>query len=207
VAILLIRRLDRVNPAGIGWSRLCLPLAASLAVSLCVATADFQLANSARLAARTIAARYNAEGGRLWFEGHWGFQYYLEKLGARPVDFEHSTLQPGDILVIPSNNSNMDWPKPGEVGLLKEFKLRVFPWLSTMCLGSGAGFYAADYGPLPFVAGAALPESYTVFQVLRPLQFRSSRANYRLGGATLDSQGASLADPNSADRGATPSGR
>jgi 4-amino-4-deoxy-L-arabinose transferase-like glycosyltransferase len=187
-AILLMRRLERDDSPRVGWGRLLWPLAPSLALGWCVAAADFKLANSARRAARVIAPEYHSTAGRLWFAGHWGFQYYMQQLGAQPVDFARTTLQPGDILVVPSNNSNVDWPKPGDVELLRVFKLRVFSWLNTMRIGSGAGFYAEDYGPLPFVVGPALPESYTVFEVSRPLQFRSSMAMLRLGGETLRGQ-------------------
>jgi hypothetical protein len=40
-------------------------------------------------------------GGRVWYAGHWGFQYYAEEAGMMPVVPEQSRLQPGDWLVLP----------------------------------------------------------------------------------------------------------
>jgi hypothetical protein len=36
----------------------------------------------------------------IWYLGHWGFQYYAEHLGMKPVVPDHSRLQPGDWLVV-----------------------------------------------------------------------------------------------------------
>jgi hypothetical protein len=187
-AILLVRRLDWLKSTRVGFGCWLWPLLPSAAFSLCVAAADFQLANSARVAAALIATWYLPAAQPVWFQGHWGFQYYMQKVGAQPVDFAQTTLQPGNVLVVPSDNSNIDWPDPGAAELLKVFERRVCSWLSTMQLGTGAGFYAADWGPLPFVAGPTSPERYTVLKILRPLQFRLSRAMYRLPEQTLQPQ-------------------
>ena len=39
--------------------------------------------------------------GRVWFIGHWGFQYYAEGRGMAPVIPNRSQLHRGDWLVIP----------------------------------------------------------------------------------------------------------
>ena len=173
-AILLMRRLERENPIAIERSRLLWPLIPSAVVSLLVATADFDLANSARTAARQIAAQFKSATGRLWFQGHWGFQYYIEKLGAQPVDFALTTLQPGDIMVVPVNNSNVRWPASDDAEVLETAEFEACSWLSTVQIDKGAGFYAANCGPLPFVFGPMPPEKYRVFKVLRPLGFHLS---------------------------------
>jgi hypothetical protein len=51
----------------------------------------------ARRAAERIA---NAGGGRVWYAGHWGFQYYAEQAGMTPLVPDSSILQPGDWLVL-----------------------------------------------------------------------------------------------------------
>jgi hypothetical protein len=40
-------------------------------------------------------------GGTVWFNGHWGFQYYCQKLGMVPVEPGRSRLRAGDRLVVP----------------------------------------------------------------------------------------------------------
>jgi hypothetical protein len=50
------------------------------------------------------AAAVTAErpaGSTVWFAGHWGFQYYCERAGMRPVVPGQSVLAPGDLLVLP----------------------------------------------------------------------------------------------------------
>ncbi len=40
-------------------------------------------------------------GEIVWYNGHWGFQYYCDRVGMKPVIPGHSTLKPGDWLVYP----------------------------------------------------------------------------------------------------------
>jgi hypothetical protein len=49
------------------------------------------------------AAQYAADrgGGRVWYVGHWGFQFYAERSDMRPVVPGETTLVPGDWLVLP----------------------------------------------------------------------------------------------------------
>ena len=85
VAMLLVRRLERRespgNPGGI--ERLGVPLGFSLMIGLLVAQADYRQANSARTAAWFFNRESPAKSKVLCFEGHWGFQYYMEQLGQR----------------------------------------------------------------------------------------------------------------------------
>ncbi|HET6574514.1 MAG TPA: glycosyltransferase family 39 protein [Fimbriiglobus sp.] len=41
------------------------------------------------------------KGGRVWTQGHWGWQYYTDRLGMTLVDPGHSELRAGDWLVLP----------------------------------------------------------------------------------------------------------
>jgi 4-amino-4-deoxy-L-arabinose transferase-like glycosyltransferase len=186
-AILLIRRLERTNPLGLERGRWWGPLIASGAVSLGVAAADFELARSARTAARQIAAQYRPAAGRLWFQGHWGFQYYMEKLGAHPVDLALTTLQPGDIVALPANNSNITPPANDDAELLEMAAFEAGAWLSTMRPDIGAGFYDADCGPLPFIVKPAPLERYGIYKVLRPMQFHKLTARMPQTSETPDS--------------------
>lgn len=49
-------------------------------------------------AVRTIGEQGTAT---LWFQGHWGFQYYCESAGMKLVDPGRSTLHEGDWLLVP----------------------------------------------------------------------------------------------------------
>jgi Dolichyl-phosphate-mannose-protein mannosyltransferase len=167
VSILLVRRLEFRNllPPGKPIGRLCVPLGFSLAVALMVAGADLKPANSARAAAARIRQQTAATSRTVWFEGHWGFQYYMEQQGAKPVDFWHLSLATNDAVVLPLGNSRVfEPPKPGLVSWF-EYDAAPSKWLAVMNASCGAGFYSGDWGPLPFVFGPAPAERYLVFRV------------------------------------------
>jgi hypothetical protein len=52
-------------------------------------------------AAAVSAAAASPAGSTTWYTGHWGFQYYAERAGMRPVVPGRSTLARGDRLVLP----------------------------------------------------------------------------------------------------------
>jgi 4-amino-4-deoxy-L-arabinose transferase-like glycosyltransferase len=185
-AILVVRRLERENPTAIKRSWWWCPLILSAVVSLCVAAADFDFADSAKTAARQIMAQYQPVTRQVWFEGHWGFQYYMKKFGARPIEYASTTLQIGDILVAPPNNSNVAPPAAKDAELLAAAEFAACSWLGTIRPDQGAGFYDAQFGPLPFVAGPMPPEKYCVYKVLRPFQFTASLAASHRQSSTSD---------------------
>lgn len=146
-------------------------LAPGLALSLLVAAADHHLAGSQRRAAAQLAERYAAPGVRLWFQGAWGFQWYMQAAGARKVDFANSRLLPGEILVVPEYNTGLRVPPAGAVEPIELVALDAFPLVSTLSPPLGAGFYADVYGPLPYAFGRAQPSRFTVYRVLREFGF------------------------------------
>ena len=128
-AILLVRRLGATRENSVGravW--LLIPAAA---ITLSIAMADYQLANSARTAATQITAKYKSASHTMWFEPHLGFQYYMEKLGGLPIDVERSLLQPGDTVVVPEIGAYNTLPA-GSVGWLEYFGFSPFSWMNLM---------------------------------------------------------------------------
>lgn len=51
-------------------------------------------------------------GSRVWFVGHWGFQYYCERAGMRPLIPGQSEVAAGDFLVLPLYPAGVDFPRP-----------------------------------------------------------------------------------------------
>jgi 4-amino-4-deoxy-L-arabinose transferase-like glycosyltransferase len=171
VGILLVRQLERNILAGREtWPRgVMVCFAAGGVLALLTARADFQLASAVRESARQVWARYGHATRPLWFQGHWGFQYYMDALGASALDLEHSEANPGDHLAIPRNNSNLFDPNRFSANpqKLTPRETLIFPgpgllatWNDTL----GAGFYASVWGPLPFVFGRVPPEGVTVYE-------------------------------------------
>jgi Dolichyl-phosphate-mannose-protein mannosyltransferase len=177
--ILLARRLDAcVNRQQRAWRiKLAAALIASGLVSMWVTAADAEWADSQRDAAGRIVARLANQRATVWFQGHWGFQYYMQRAGQQPFDFATCTLNPDDLLVVPVANVLTHLPPQKFVRSrqLLELKLRN-PW-TTMRLQSTAGFYGSFYGPLPFAFGPLEPEKYLVYRMgatMTPEQWRSA---------------------------------
>lgn len=162
VALLCARRLRARREKGEPAPRRALGvgLAAGLVLSLCVAYADVRLANSGRTAAERIAPEKRQ--GRTWFTGHWGFQYYMEARGAKPVDVLKPDIRKGDTVVTPMNGSNRIQLGHRGAYIDESFEIPVCRWLTTMRAECGAGFYSDLWGPLPFVFGPTPPEQYEV---------------------------------------------
>jgi hypothetical protein len=51
-------------------------------------------------------------GSTVWFAGHWGFQYYCERMGMRPVVPGESLLKAGDYLAWPAHPDSVGFYRP-----------------------------------------------------------------------------------------------
>jgi 4-amino-4-deoxy-L-arabinose transferase-like glycosyltransferase len=167
VSILLIRRMEWRN-----WlhdrNRLGLfgvPLAMSLAIALTVTWGDFKLANSARKASAYIQKETAASpSSSVWFEGHWGFQYYMQNQGAKAFDFRHQPHGSNDVLVLPMKNCNVFYPPPAQFVPWFQFDCEPSKCLITMNDDAGAGFYSDFMGPMPFGICRVYVGKYFVFR-------------------------------------------
>jgi hypothetical protein len=169
-AILISRRMDTFE-SDWPWARwiVALPVVVSLAVSLWVASADQALAYSAREVAQVVHRRMESSSSRIFFSGHWGFQYYMENLGAQPLDVDKQDIQAGDVLVQPENNTNQVSPSPRTVASTEPIEINVNRWASSLSGKIGAGFYSSLFGPLPFAFGRVPPEQYTIYHIATKL--------------------------------------
>ncbi len=137
-------------------------LAGLLAVT--VVYADYAWANTARLAAKEITSKYKIPG-RMFFQGHWGFQYYMEKAGALPADYTSKDIKRGELVVIPANNTAILKPNP-VFSLVEVIKFSNNSPLSTMSTPStlnSAGFYSSHHGSMPYSFKKPLEEIYLVY--------------------------------------------
>jgi 4-amino-4-deoxy-L-arabinose transferase-like glycosyltransferase len=167
VGILLMRRFCNANITPLFRDRtaLALSLLACASLSFFVTWADATLANTARSAASEIAQKYGGRELPLWFQGHWGFQYYMQNQGGKPIDFRWAGLEKGALVVIPTNNTNTRSMPPDTSEIIGAVEHHPFRWISTMNRLSGAGFYSSLYGPLPLVFGVIPPEHYIIVKM------------------------------------------
>jgi len=166
VGILIMRQWERRERAGdkAGFLRLGLPLAGAAVVSLLVCQADYVWANSARKAANDIDKKYKGHLNNVFFQGHWGFQYYMEEKGYLALEMNDERARKNDILIVPSNTSRR-FAAETNFYCFDTLKIKSFPYAATMCGNLGAGFYATIWGPLPYGFGAVDSEYYYFFQI------------------------------------------
>ena len=163
VAILLVRSWEK-SSAPASMLRRCLVILAAAAVSLIITAADYRQAESARDAAREFQKRFQAAPGTTWFESHWGFQYYMQQWGAKPVNAADSEVASNDVLVFPSNSSAviplpLEWFSPPET-----VEFPTLPFISTHGRGTGAAFYSSAHGAIPWAIDRVAPEVYYVMR-------------------------------------------
>lgn len=158
-SIIVMRRLQQRAARGAVFSckALALPAVLGGALALWVAVGDYFFALAPQTTARTVCATHKEKGHALWFQGHWGFQYYMEQGGARPLDFKKlnlntADLKAGDYIAMPSHNTNVN-PLKEPVTEQETILVPILGGLTTMDKASGSGFYASVIGPLPFAFG------------------------------------------------------
>lgn len=177
VAILLMRRIAWRESFGMAAreTQLSWPLIPAGVLALLVAWADATQAEAARAAARRVHDQFAGLPGTVWFEGHWGFQYYMQQHGARIVDFAKPLPRADGIVVLPQNNHlvlSVEDPRfripKNSIEKQEALELSTCPWLSTMSQDVEAGYYATiEFGLMPYAFGSVGPEVYLV-QFLKP---------------------------------------
>ncbi len=166
VAILAVRELDRAFEGGCSARRFALMLIPSGMLAVGLGWSDLSQASAVRLTARDALQTGAARDGGLWFEGHWGFQYYMEQGGAQALDRHQARFDRRDLLAIPSNNTNTRLPPPAVAAQRVSHDRQPSGWLTVFHAASAAGFYSSAMGPLPFAFGPPPAESVTLFEFL-----------------------------------------
>jgi hypothetical protein len=99
-----------------------------------------------------IRPRLEKAGGRFFFDGHWGLQYYATRIGGEPIDELHPpTLHVGDQVLV----AKMAWPKlrhppqaPG-ADITTTLTHASFGPLRTMSCEASANFYSSVMSDCP----------------------------------------------------------
>ena len=132
---------------------------------LVVAQGDQAFARSARDAARELVRERGRAGQPLWYQGSWGFQYYMDLEGAKRIDWKDIEVIPGDEMVESYSNSGVSLLPPTVLHPVRKYRFAVPALASTMSGEVGAGFYSDRFGPLPYVFGFPPDQVYSVLLV------------------------------------------
>ncbi len=172
VGILLARRLESLEGLeGLEDRKFGIPrmraakiaIVAGGALSFAVAQGDAALAATGRDAAQAFAEKFEAFSGSVYFQGHWGFQYYMAARGFEPLEMAGVIAKRGDRLIVPDHNTNTSAPPKKHHRLDQVVGLRPRSFVSTM--SSGAGFYSSVWGSVPFVIGPPRPVLFEVWVI------------------------------------------
>lgn len=144
-----------------------LSFAGALAVTLGLLSVDSKHADSARRLARELAP---PEGRKLWYTGHWGLQYYLEKAGAAGLDRSRGgwdEVKRGDVVIVPRANTNQLRPARPRLSNVRVMTVESANPLRLIAFSRGqAAFYSSAWGFLPFAFSSEPVEEYSVVEVL-----------------------------------------
>lgn len=162
VSILLVRHWDRTSTRGLSTIVQVVWIAGAMTIAFVVAVADYYEADASRVGARYIQKRYGAKSAQVWFQSHWGFQYYMQRWQAKPLVREAS-IRPGDFLIIPSNNAD-PLPPPRPAIWRGGVSRSIIPLAATFAPGTGAGFYSSVRGPVPWAFARTLPDRFDVYK-------------------------------------------
>jgi hypothetical protein len=151
------------------------PLVAAVGLSALLggslAAADFRWAACYPAAARRLAAEYGATGRPVLFCGHWGWQYYAERVGFRPWDARWRDAPTGTIVVVPLR-ADRQWLHPDVARRLRLRDRITVPagplGLSTWYRAAGIRFYGGDYGEIPWGFSPEPTEEFFVSEVGPP---------------------------------------
>lgn len=139
--------------------------AAAACLALFVAWGDFSWSRTVRDTARMFNGAFQDWPNAVYFQGHWGFQYYADPNVMTALDVEQTVLHGGDIIISPMNNS-VSARLPAQLRARSDIVWAgEGRWASTMLGRAGAGFYSNLFGPMPFRIGPAPPEAYYVDEV------------------------------------------
>ena len=140
----------------------------TLSLSLTLREVDFAYASSQKKFAEWVKTRYINAGHKVWFSGHWGFQYYMEKSAAAEANWPPREIKAGDIFITPSINTNLMIPWPRALAPLDAITIQTpFPFrlMGSSAIPNGAGFYSSVFGFLPYTLSSEPLDQFLVFKI------------------------------------------
>ncbi|MGD1075476.1 MAG: hypothetical protein ABR903_05290 [Thermodesulfovibrionales bacterium] len=139
-------------------------LALGLTLGILILRADAVLSNMGRSAAKELIAPNVDRGATVWFGGHWGFQWYAEMSGARPVTLTPPYPNRGDLLVSSGQSGGIPVEALPVLRRIETFTDER-PGGRLMSREDGAGFYSNGWGYMPWAWGQQPADWYDLWEV------------------------------------------
>ncbi len=169
-AALLIARELASHKGKEPWIILGFTVLLGTCLGVAILRADATFANLGRRAAAELIAPNVAAGKRVWFVGHWGFQWYAENAGARPATLTPPYPSRGDLLVVSIASAvslrvaeiiGNQFPNMTLVTRIEESR----PGGRLMNKRLGVGFYSNISGYWPWLWSDSVVDQYTVWRL------------------------------------------
>jgi hypothetical protein len=162
-AIVVARRAMQTSPR-LARALIGATVAAGLALGVLVIRADAAFADLGRRAAAELIVPSVAAGHNVWFAGHWGFQWYAEKAGARCLTETPPLPLSGDLAVSSRNTFGY------AIGFFPQRKLLATledttPGGRIMSKKLGCGFFSNTWGYLPWAWGDDVLDRFDLWQL------------------------------------------
>ena len=150
----------------------------NLLLTVIVAVGDSRLAEGYReIVAQQVHLWRTGQKGRFYFSGHWGLQYYSERMGGESVDEANPPiLETGDLMIVAKTAwPDVLQPRAAEGEKICNTAIRFNPnwFVRTIDCQDGANFYASrTYGCnhptfLPFGFSRGPSETFLVYRTQR----------------------------------------
>ncbi len=163
-AAILVGRLLASRPAAFQRALLGATVAAGLLLGVSILRADAAFAGLGRRAAAELIAPHVAAGHNVWFAGHWGFQWYAEKAGARCLTITPPRPLQGDLAVSSLRTRGHAihlFPKRKLLATLEDDT----PGGRIMSTNLGSGFYSNSWGYLPWAWGNEVLDRFDLWEL------------------------------------------
>lgn len=177
VALLMARALVLPTPATLDSVQIAAALrvrriwvgavGAGALLGFLIVRTDAAFADLGRRATAQFIAPAVARGERVWFAGHWGFQWYAERAGARPLTATPPYPQPGDLLVACyrcQGQLAQRFPHRQPLAHVEDRSLggRI------MATEVSAAFYSNGAGLMPWMLGTGPLDRYDLYRIVPP---------------------------------------
>ncbi len=167
IILLSVNALSRWSGSNRGWvNGVCATaIVLGLGVAVVVSIADFRYAAVYREFGRYVRTTYVAHASTVWVNGFWGFRYYLEVDGAKPL--RNREVAAGDI-VVTSRMATLFELSPEierEKRLIEEIAYRDRFKVRSFNREAHAGFYSDLIGLLPYSYSGTELDRLSVYRV------------------------------------------
>jgi 4-amino-4-deoxy-L-arabinose transferase-like glycosyltransferase len=163
-AILLLTGRPALDAASIRWRQV--GLISTVFLGFALGFSDWRLANIYREQAHAIRSTLPRDA-KIWFLGHWGWQWYAGKVGMQQYDIKNSVLQTGDFLVAPHMLQSLGVDGRDSASLKERTSIPINAGTGDLfrTMITPGGYYAGGYRALPWTISQEPLELFKVYEM------------------------------------------